>query len=479
MSVPYLPIDHSGRKRSRIQNQNHSTNKEASFEPSSCELLSLQTLSTKACEEEKKENNDECKIENIRVLIAASDTVLDDTMHLNCTNNNYTSDTQPSKLPNFSYFPNIDLPPYVKENRDLDDQRDTSFLTQETVPESDSDSERDEIGSCICVMHSEDADSCIGITHISEEDNCSQYTSATSSSSMHSKQYVGVHFADEVGLPIQRICHYECDRKQLEYSELVVLCICPEKKTFEFLHIGYHMNEEIPTSVNDLLKNLPDLCTNQTFADAKFVALYRNNMADKGFQNLCASSAQTTAPATNNTTVGSDGGEDDCSLSLCDCDFRANELVVAAIHGSSERAVLAGIGPLLSNQRILRTLKRARRSRRGLKFISKNGCGAAEGKDGLYHRRKSRDLSVRRRKTKREIKGSDQKHLRESRKEIKGLDEKYLSALPQMDAYSGELVDEYCHDYDPLYDVAEYHTKLLLGILAISSGTVVFSALGL
>ena len=137
---------------------------------------------------------------------------------------------------------------------------------------------------------------------------------------------------------------------------------------------------------------------------------------------------------------------------------------MAAIHGSSEPAVLAGIGPLLSNQKILKTLKRGRRSRRGLKFISRYGYGGDDGKDGLYHRQKSRNLSRRRRKTKKQIKGSDEKH---------------PNAVPQMDADCGELVDEYCHDYDPLYDVAEYHTKLLLGILAVGSGTVVFSALGL
>lgn len=450
-SVPFSPIENFTRKRSRFSNQTHLTSKE--------------TFPTRAkdCEEEKNENenNNERLIENIRLIMMSSNSSIHSCITLKTATGSEISDTEPSEFQSFSDLPSIEIPPFF--TKDLDDQRDDSFLTEETF--SESDSEADETDSLFCITTGDEADSCVCVnsTDDEEEDSCSQSQYSSASSSVYSKP--SVHFADEVGLPIQSIRHYECDRKQREYSELLVLCICPEKKSFEFLQIGYHRNEERGESVKDLLSGIPDMCTNPVFASANFSALYRNNGADKDFQNLCSPPAKQTSPVhketTNSSSSKSERSYDECYLQLQDCGFRENEMIVASIHGSSERAVLAAIGPLLSNEKIQKTLKKARRSRRGLKFIRRED---GDDKCNSYHRRKSRNLSLRRRKTKKEHKRSD---------------EKGDGTVPNLDVNSGELVDDYCHDYDPLYDVAEDYQQLLYGILAVCSGTVVFSALGI
>jgi hypothetical protein len=403
---------------------------------SPCEIPTF-LIQTKACEEEEqKENNNEHRIESNQMTMRSSNNT-----YLKSTNSSNPSTMEPSKFPNFSDLSPIKKPScVVKDHQDLDDQRDDSFLTQETVPETDS-----------------------------ETDDMDLVTKA--SSSMCSKQSLSVHFADEVGLPIERIRHYECDRRQREHSEIVVLCICPEKKTFEFLHVGYHRYQESDTSLADLLRGLPEMCTNPVFAKAKFVSLYRNNGVDRVFENLCGLRAKQTHSSDNDTTIASN--KDDCGnetrrLPLQDFAFRENEVVVAAIDGSSERAVLLGIGPLLRNEKILKTLKRARRSRRGLKFLRGE---ADEDKGSSYHLRKSRDLSVRRRRTKKECRVPDENHPKPNAVPD--------DAVLNLDSDCGELVDEYCNNYNPLYDVAQYHRQLLLGIVAISSGTAIFAALGL
>jgi len=440
LSVPLSSIENIRRKRSRLPKHPHFASKDISrFSP--CEVQNFLTQ-TKACKkEEKKENSNEHGIENNQMMMRSSNNTLSSSIYLKSTSISNTSTMEPSEFPNFSDLSPIKKPYCIaKDHQDLDDQRDDSFRTQETVPETDS-----------------------------ETDDMDIVTKA--SSSMYSKQSLSVHFADEVGLPIESIRHYECDRRQREHSELVVLCICPEKKTFEFLHVGYHRYQENDTSLADLLRGLPDMCTNPVFAKAKFVSLYRNNGVDRVFENLCAPRAKQTDPAVNETTI--DSNSDDCDNEMCrlplqDFAFRENEVVVAAIDGSSERAVLLGIGPLLRNEKILKTLKRARRSRRGLKFVR----GEADGDKGSSnHLQKSRDLSVRRRRTKKESKVPDENHPKPNAVPN--------DAVPNLDSDCGGLVDEYCHDYDPLYDVAQYHRQLLLGIIAISSGTAIFAALGL
>lgn len=433
----------------------HFKGKEA-LESSHREIHSL-SIRTKTCEEQRKENNDDIKIENIRMLMKSSNSNTSRVLTPKITNNGLPSRVEPSELPNFSDIPPIERTPCIdKDHEFLDDMLDDSLMTLETLPESDSESE--DMGSCICITN--EADSCICVSPTDEEDSCNLYSSASSSAC--SKQSHTVHFADEVGLPIQSIRRYKCDRRQREHSELLILCICPEKKTFEFLHVGYHHYEESATSVQDLMRGLPAMCTNPNFANARFVALYRNNGIDKTFENLCTPPAKHTSTVNNDTTNSSSNGQ--YSLPLQDCAFRENELVVAAIDGSSELAVLAGIGPLLSNEKILKTLKRARRSRRGLKFLKRREDDRNNSIGSDYHRQKSHDLSFRRR--------------RKAKKESKGSDETHPNTVPNLDKDCGDLVDEDCHDYNPLHDVAEYHKQLLLGIFAVSSGTVVLSALG-
>ena len=336
-------------------------------------------LSTQCKEEEEKTENNEHEFENIPALLISSETTINSSITLRKSNK---TEMESHELPNFSNISPIKKAP--KHNRD------SSFQTQETLPESDSEDSGSSLSSSVC-----------------------------------SKQ--SVRFADEVGLPIQSIMHYECQPP--EHSELLVLCLCPIKKTFEFLHVGYH-----GATLVDLLSALPGMCTNEVFGDSKFTFLYRNS--GLAFENLCEEPESET-------------------ITLRECGFRENEVVVAAVEGSPRRAVLEGIGPLLGNAKIRKTLKRARRSRRGLKFVR-----AKSEREDPYHLQKRRDLSLRRKNAKKETKRID-------------------VIVPKIEPDAAELVDEYCHDYDPLYDVAEYHKHLLLGILAIGSGTVVFSALGL
>ena len=438
-SAPLSPIENSSRTKRRLPSPIPFTGKDAS---SRREILAFPTR-TKAHEEEEKEeetkeHNNEGRIENIHALMTSSNTTISSSISLRKTIN--------SKIPKFSNLSPIKISPRV--TKDLDHQKDNSFQTQETAPESDSDNDGED-GSCVCILNESEVDTCHCIM---SEDTQNSYIRSSSPLSMCSKQSLGVRFADEVGLPIKSILHYECDRRQREHSELVVLCICPEKKSFEFLHVGYFRHQGSDASVEDLLLDLPGMCTNPVFCQSRFTALYRNS--NLSFVNLCL--PQSTADSHNESF------HETKNQLLRDCGFRENEVVVAAIDGSSERAVLEGIGPLLENEKIQQTLKRARRSRRGLKFI--RGIHEADNndKDCHYHLQKRRDLSLRRRQTKQE-----------------GRDKKHTDAVPKIETDSVELMDENCHDYDPLYGAAEYHKQLLLGILAIGSGTVVFSVLGL
>lgn len=196
--------------------------------------------------------------------------------------------------------------------------------------------------------------------------------------------------------------------------------------------------------MEDLLVGIPGMCTNPVFCQSKFVSLYRNS--GLAFVNLC--SPRTKAESESSHTLS--------SLLLQDCGFQENEVLVAAIKGSSERAVLQGISPILGNKKIRKTLKRARHSRRGLKFIRKKQEVFHRDKDSQYHVQKQFELVLRRRKT-----------------QEKGREE--IDEIPNIDINGAALAD----DYEPLSDVAEYRRQLMLCMLAIGSGTVVFSALGL
>jgi len=431
----------------------------AEFSPRGVQTFPSVTL-TKDCNEEKKENSDDQDgFESVGIKGSSSTSITSSitvkNIHISDRHSsNDTGDTRRSELSSFSKIPSFQIPPCVtKDNQQPATgigQGDDSFETQETVSETDSEHD--------CATHEDGEDS------------------TSSQDSSFSKQSNSVRFADEVGLPIKSILHYECDRKEREHSELLVLCICPEKKSFEFLHVGYHRDEGNKTSVNDLLRDMPGMCINPVFANARFVAVYRNNHTDRVFEKLGSPLANRISDETLTSSKQNERQVDDseCSLLLRDCAFRENELVVAAIEGSSERAVLEGIGPLLSNANVMKTLKRGRRSRRGLKFV---GGEDEEDKSNRYHRQKRRYLSLRKRQKKHKNDGNkEQPETKYSHAIVAATKTKTNTTTTQC---TGDLVDEYCHDYDPFQDVGEYHKQLLFGILAVGSGTIVFSALGL
>jgi len=342
--------------------------------------------------------------------------------------------------PTFSNLPSFRMAHSLPKHRDLE-CRDGSLYTEATVSDELSLSVEENDGTQDTSFHS----SSIGID---EDVHCNS-----------------VRFADEIGLPIEHILLYECDRKQREHSELLVLCMCPEKKKFEFLHVGYHHHQEnndesddenddkiiqvltsptmYPTNtttaatVQDLIQGLPNMCTDPIFVNANFVTLYRNKgKGDSIFRKL----EEHLLPLTN-------GG------------FRENELVVAAIEGSSERAVLEGIGPLLSNNRIMTTLKRGRRSRRSLKFVRSNG-----------------NVGWRRLKI---LPSSSSSSMMTRRKSIITKKSDYICSSTT-NSSNKELVDEYCHDYDPFNGTSEDKWgQLFHAFVAVFVGTLIFSTFGL
>jgi hypothetical protein len=297
-----------------------------------------------------------------------------------------------------------------------------------------------------------------------------------------------VRFADEIGLPMEHVLHYKCDREQREHSELLVLCICPEQKKFEFLHVGYHRHHENnndddaddddnvieiltspttmdatkTTNVQDLLQGLPKMCTDSIFVNSTFDAIYRNNGVDKFFQKL-----------------------EDWSVPLPECGFRENELLVVAIKGSSERDVLEGISPILSNDRIMKTLKRGRRSRRSLKFVRNRRRRVKQ----RWRRLKlplssSSSSSSSSRKTMRGRKGITTK-----KSDTNDCNSACSSTGSKIDASiidsvcsssNDDMVDVYCHDYDPFNGISESKGgQLLLAFITILVGTVILSVFGL
>ncbi|VEU41904.1 unnamed protein product [Pseudo-nitzschia multistriata] len=383
---------------------------------SPCELSPFRNR-TNICDEENKENED--------TVIGSSSSTCSLTLKIRRT-------AVPSNdLPNIvSAF---QMPSSIINKKNLHE----SFDTQETVSVSESE---DEISS-----------------HSSSFDD-GESSSEDSAYSCHSKR--SIRFADEVGLPIQNVRHYECDRRRQEHSELLVLCLFPERKKFEFLHVGYyHCEEKKGVTVQALLSELPGMCTDSIFSSSEFVTLYRSNPVDNAFVNICASPQSTSE---NETST-----EEFSSQTLTDCAFRENELLVASVRGSSERAVLEGIGSLLSNDTILKTLKRARRSRRSLKFVYSED-------DRRY--RTLRSLKTRKRRANKDAKKSDvQLPIVEPKNEVHHREQ--TAATTQIDCT--DLVDEYCHDYDPFCDESDFYLQLLVAIITISLGTVVFSAMGI
>lgn len=439
------------------------------------------------CEEESKETEDV-------VIGSGSSSIILKITNTNTNTNTNTSDPTPSgHLPEIPVVPSFQMPHSIGKNLEGHPDPNESFETQETVSSSDSESEDD-------MSHASNA-SCSIVSDEDEEDNDSSSTTSSttssqdSSSSSHSKR--SIRFADEVGLPIQKIRHYQCDRKEREHSELLVLCLFPERKKFEFLHVGYHhqyggdnKNNGTGTGIRNLLRALPGMCSDPLFSVSKFDALYRANKADKAFVNLCLCAAEdenadpdANPPADRSASDAefdslSDVERDSDSeggslldLTLTECAFKENELVVASVRGSPERAVLEGIGSLLSNDKIVKTLKRARRSRRSLQFVP--GPGEMKSQTNTNSRQRKRPSS--KDKKSQTTKTKDVKKKSETDCRSTTLIKTKTTTKPDCT----ELLDVYCDDYDPLRDESEFFRQLLVGVVAVGTGTAVFSALGI
>ncbi|OEU17791.1 hypothetical protein FRACYDRAFT_238216 [Fragilariopsis cylindrus CCMP1102] len=276
--------------------------------------------------EEKKEETDESddsttsfEIESFPILMIPSSSMTTVTTTTASTENVGPLDdccsvlVEPSSFANLSSF---QMPSSIKKHQGFD-HMDDSFRTEVTVSDelSLSDEDNNSTNDNPDIRFPPSSDSSSSSNSIDENEDKAQNSTSFQNNG-------GVRFADEIGLPMEHVLHYTCDREQREHSELLVLCICPEQKRFEFLHVGYH---------------------------------------HKFFQKL-----------------------EDWSVPLPECGFRENELLVVAFKGSSESDVLEGISPILSNDRIMKTLKRGRRSRRSLKFVRNSGRLGKKGKCGPH-----------------------------------------------------------------------------------------------
>ena len=451
--------------------------------------------------EEKKEETDESddsttsfEIESFPILMIPSSSMTTVTTTAASTENVDPSDdccsvlVEPSSFKNLSSFQILSS---IKKHQGLD-HMDDSFRTEVTVSDelslSDEDNNSTNGNPDISFPPSSDSSSSSSNSIDENEDKTQNSTSFQCNG--------GVRFADEIGLPMEHVLHYKCDREQREHSELLVLCICPEQKKFEFLHVGYHrhqennndddeeedddddaddddddnvieiltsptMNATKTTNIQDLLQELPKMCTDSIFVNSTFDAIYRNNGVDKFFQKL-----------------------EDWSVPLPECGFRENELLVVAFKGSSESDVLEGISPILSNDRIMKTLKRGRRSRRSLKFVRNSRSRRPKQRWRRLKLPSSSSSSSSSRKTMRGREGITTK-----KSDTNDCSSACSSTGSKIDAgiidsacssSNDDLVDVYCHDYDPFNGISECKGgQLLLSFITILVGTVILSAFGL
>jgi hypothetical protein len=239
-----------------------------------------------------------------------------------------------------------------KMNTTKDDSFDT--LTTETTVSSSSDDDDDLISFSDC------GESC---------------TTTTTRS---------VRFADEEGLPMERIFHYLNPRPSYEdddddddtagTSECIVLCLSPKARKFEFLHVGYYcengQNDRSPTTLSDLMNSLPSMCTNETLMESSLDRLYRINKDTESLESLYDETMH------HRTDLLLEG----CNLNFC-------EMIVAAPSDSTEEEILEGMCPLLANKPLMKTLRRARRSRRGLKFVVQQQTQCSRGMEVLMETR--------------------------------------------------------------------------------------------
>jgi hypothetical protein len=257
-----------------------------------------------------------------------------------------------------------------------------------------------------------------------------------------------VRFADEEGLPMEEVCQWtKADEDDVldrnHYEELLVLCLSPQHKRFEFLHVGYFPQANLDelrraTNVEDLLHGIPCMATDPLFQDSAFDALYR---ATKG-------------GALERIPVG-------CTL-LRDCNFRTNELVVASMEGSQHEDLLQGLGPLLGNSRLMKRVRRGQKSGLGLKLVSDDG----DDENPKTKRRTSRRRSSRRSRT------------NVSR-----------DSSPTSTSCTEDLIEGYGNEVErcnpELIDHREYEGtestrgKLFQAAFMITAGTIVFSAIGI
>ncbi|KAL3919432.1 MAG: hypothetical protein SGILL_003755 [Bacillariaceae sp.] len=187
-----------------------------------------------------------------------------------------------------------------------------------------------------------------------------------------------VRFADEKDLPMEQVADAPVRVvEDQQDAEVVVLCLDPERKKFEFLQIRYYVRDLIDPEtqevkarasiVSDLLHNLPEMCSDVLFENTTFDMLYRTEK-----------------------TVGK-GGKSNVRVhrmashfQLSGCHFHnAADILVAAASGSTCYDVKKGVNPLLNNAMVMRMLTKARRSHRALKLIPLGSPSKSPARLGL------------------------------------------------------------------------------------------------
>lgn len=164
----------------------------------------------------------------------------------------------------------------------------------------------------------------------------------TSNDDVPDKQSQGrlIRFADEQGLPIEKIYQIGDMSHLGTMGRIIVLLVDPLVKKFEFLQGEY--STHAGTTVADLLRQLPSFAVEERFAKMEYDSLYGTNNGPRELKSTDR---------------------------LDQLDLAKREITVAVARGVCGIELVHDAGPILRNDEINRAVKKAIRIGRGIKYI--------------------------------------------------------------------------------------------------------------
>lgn len=139
-----------------------------------------------------------------------------------------------------------------------------------------------------------------------------------------------LRFADDLGKPLTDVHYVETmySIQDLKWIRAIVLLLNSKKRKFEFIHVSYNMEER--TSIADILKQLPNMATD-------------DDLKSQGYTGLCRTTEF--------------GRELINTVSIQGYDLQRDEILVAIMKGVSGKSQLNIAQPLLENKKILRAVR--------------------------------------------------------------------------------------------------------------------------